>query len=241
MARTADLSDIKNRVLWRADLPLTTTRIDTTAGGELETQIQEAAAELWEEIAQFFEEDYLFAEMSMATTAGVRYVALPSDHYKTLSVWWTPTGTTTPAMLETFPAAEEYERAATPYWNSTVIPRIRERTSYGTPRLYLEPTPDAVYTLTIQYIRSMPVIDSGSEPFPGVNGWDEWIVTRVAIWAVDKDDRDSSELRADLKGQTERVRRNASRRNVRAKSAVWRRHVPRWRERTLGQVVRRPR
>jgi len=232
MARTADLSDIKNRVLWRASLPLTTTRIDTAAGGELETWIQEAAAELWEIIVQHFGDDYFFKEDAGATASGVRYVALPTDHYKTIAVWWKPSGATTSLLLDTFPADEEFDREATPYWSSTMVPRYRERES----NLYFEPTPDAVYRPVIQYVPTMPVIDSTTNPFPGVMGWDEWIVTKCARWALEKDQVDATHLERELTRQTDRILRSAPRRNIHRKHHIRRTKQARWR--TSGSYVR---
>lgn len=225
MARTADLSDIKNRVLWRADLPLTTTRIDTTAGGELETQIQEAAAELWESIVQHFGEDYFFGEDSATTAAGVRYITLPTDHYKTIAVWWKPAGASTSVLLETFPEDEEFARESTPEWSQTNMPRYRERGD----RIYFEPTPDAIYRPLIQYVPVMPVIDSSTNPFPGVHGWDEWIVTKVARWCLEKDEVDATHLERELTRQTERIMRAAPRRNIHRTQHVRRTRQSRWR------------
>lgn len=230
MARTADLSDIKNRALWRADFPLTTTRIDTTAGGELETMIQEAAADLYEQIAQFFGEDYFFKEDGITVLAGVKYAALPADHYKTIHVWWTPPGETRFRMLDVFPPDEEYDREDSPQWNSSSIPRYRERGS----KIYFEPTPDRDYRPIIQYVPVMDVVDSSGDPFPGVHGWDEWIVIKVAIACQQKDQMDTAPLERELTRQFERIKTNAPKRNIHRKQHVRRTRVPRWRGRLAG-------
>jgi len=228
MARNVTLAVLKTRALERADLPLTTTRIDTSTGGELERWIQSCAAELWEMVVQHFGENYFFEEATLTTVSGQRYVALPTDHYKTSSAWWTPTGSTTPIKLDAFPEEEEFARAATPEWSASIIPRYRERGI----QLYFEPTPDAVYSVVFQYVPIMTAVDSASNPFPGIHGWDDWIVTKVAMFAVQKDAADATHLERELGWQTKRVLRNAPKRDIHKKQHIRRSRVARWRSPT---------
>jgi hypothetical protein len=78
----------------------------------------------------------------------------------------------------------------------------------------------------------MPAIDSTTNPFPGVHGWDEWIVTRVAIKCLQKDEVDASHLERDLGRLTERIKTMAPRRNIHRKQSVRRTHEARWRNRS---------
>jgi len=236
MSRPVTLASLVRRSLERADLPLTTDRIDLSPGGEAETLVQEAAAELYEIVVQAFGDEYFFFEGTLTVTAGDRLVALPADHYKTIHLWWLGAGgfpgPTSPLRLERFPAEEDFLRWEDATWTNSKPPRYRERGA----SVYFDPAADRTYRLIIQYVPTITVIDDTSvpplivpTPFEGVHGWEEWLITWVAKRFLEKDRVDSTYLTQELSRLTARIEKFATRRNIRAKSKVQRTHEPRWR------------
>jgi hypothetical protein len=242
MSRPVSLATLKERSLTRADLPLTTTRVDTTPGGYLEQLIQEAAAELYELIAAELPEDYWFEEFAANLTPGDRDWALPTDHYKTIALWWvidpaTSIGPRKPLLLKDFGKEQDFERFGDS-WTISSPPRFRERGS----AIYFDPAPDQAYRVLLQYVPVMPVIDDTAPtptPFEGIQGWDIWIDVYVAKILLEADRVDATHLTQELDRLTARVRRNAKRRNQTRKEKVRMTHTPRWRQGTTVSKWRR--
>ena len=233
MSRPVTLASLVRRSLERADLPLTTARIDQTAGGEIETLVQEAAAELYEHVVQTFGAEYFFDEATITVTSGMRYSALPTNHYKTIHVWWIgirTVGPDSPMLLDIFPEEEDFRNWTNPLWKESDLPRYRERGQF----IFYDVVPDQNYELLMQYVpRIEPIEDLVPPltpvPFEGIHGWEEWVITWVAKRLLEKDRVDSTYLTQELSRLTARIERFAPRRNIHKKQRVRRTNERKWR------------
>lgn len=237
MSRPVTLASLVRRSLERADLPLTTERVDQSAGGEVETLVQEAAAELYEHVVQSFGAEYFYTESTIAVTSGVRYSDLPDNHYKTIHVWWIgmrTVGPDAPMLLDVFPEEEDFKNWTNPRWTEGDPPRYRERGQL----LFYDIVPDQNYELLMQYVPVMPAIEDlvpplTPVPFEGIHGWEQWIITYVAKCLLEKDRVDASHLTQELSRLTARIEKFAPRRNIHKKQRVRRTNGRKWRGLTV--------
>lgn len=78
-------------------------------------------------------------------------------------------------------------------------------------QLVFLPTPGASGTARLWYVPTRTALVNASDTFDFVSGWDEYVVTRAAIMVLDKEESDSSALRADLERIQRRVEESAPR------------------------------
>lgn len=203
MPAPVTLANLRLRTLRRADM-LTpagtpTNFIDSTANGELDTYIRESGREFYDLLVKNWGEDYFATSANLTTTAGVENVALPNDFYKLLAVDYYPAGATTPMHMRRF---NWNERATT--GPGMGYGWVREQPAYRLRmnNLWLHPTPDGVYNLTVHYV---PITGDAWDPIEGVNGWEDYIVCAAAIKCLAKEESDTSELRAELARHAQRI------------------------------------
>jgi hypothetical protein len=81
-------------------------------------------------------------------------------------------------------------------------------------QLYLVPTPNAVWTIHMDYIPIAPTLASPSSSFDGINGWEEWVILTAAIRCGAKDKDDISALVAERAIIDNRIQRLAGQRDL---------------------------
>lgn len=101
-------------------------------------------------------------------------------------------------------------------------------------RIEIWPQPSAVVHFRVAYIPWFATYDATDETgdgsdtpridpdpiYPGIMGWEEWVVIKVAIYCKDKEESDSSKLELRLAEQNERILANRPKRDVGAPERV---------------------
>jgi hypothetical protein len=73
--------------------------------------------------------------------------------------------------------------------------------------------PTGAATVTIEYVPSCPVFTSDADTFDGVDGWDELVSAKMALYVLGKRSGDPSLCMAIIQGTTKRIKSMASERN----------------------------
>ncbi len=207
MPATVTLTALKNRALRRADM-VSSHFVDTTAGGELETYIQDAARELYDIIVKAYGEDYYYATSTVNTVANTATIAVPTNFYKLLGVDTTCPGATDPVALQPFNWNERNIDVHGGWAVTTPRYRLRANT------IWFWPTPEAIYPVTIHYVPTMTAVDDGANVFDGINGWDEYIVLSTAIKCLAREESDTSQLEGELARCRQRIEDMAPPRDI---------------------------
>lgn len=212
MASNVTLETLRSRVLWRADA-VGDANLDVSPYTLLDILINVAAKELYDEILSAFGDDYYTSTPAIVptTTAGVGYLALPSDFYKLRGVAANIGGKRVALERCNWNEREQYNEADSwaNYWN---VPRYYDKAA----RLYFVPPPDGIYSIYVDYVPVCPTLAAGAPgvPFDGINGWDEYIVLRTAIMILNREESDSSALQGELAHITQRIRQLADSRDI---------------------------
>ena len=202
------LTEFKARTLRRADMSVSDFP-DLSSGGEVETYIQEAGEELYDEIIAVFGEDYFYDVSSVNTVAGTATVDLPSDFKHLLGVDAAVPGATTNRSLEKFNWNERNIFEDNVGWNWDIaIPRYRLRAG----KIWFIPTPQDVHAVTIHYVPTFTPIDDSTNVW--THGFDEFIPIRAAIKLLRREESDTVELERELEAQRARIRRIAPHRDL---------------------------
>lgn len=206
MPAPVTMTQLRTRVLRRADMvfPISPNPafVDTVTGGELDRYINEAAKEFYDLLLAAYGEDYFYASTLTTTVANVATVVLPSNFYKLLGVDATPAGAAHPIALERFNWNERNQRPTLIGWDwLSAEPRYRLRGDL----LWLMPTPDAAYPITVHYVPTLADINDTTNQLDGINGWDEFVVLRAAIKCLAKEESDTSALMAELGAAKDRI------------------------------------
>jgi len=227
MTRPVTLAALRDGARLRADMESSSFVTDA----EVEGYVQASATWLYDLILSAWGERYFFFQDDVTTTVGKSYANLPDDFYRLLKVGWVSGTATDPIRLEPYQDDEEwsdYWGVTGGVWSRNSPPRYQLRGN----RLYLDPDPTSVETLTVQYVPIMPEIDDTGPPpvaFEGVNGWDEFIIIDVAIKLRIKEESDVRDLQTERQLQMQRIEQMAPRRDVGRTHKVQRRRARRLR------------
>ncbi len=187
--------------------------------------VKESAAKLYGEIT-LANEMYYYTTTVINTTAGQEYIDFtaptpgvdapdPWGFLKLLGVDALINGQKRTLRRYDFRERNIYSDGTSLGWQS-VNPRYFPR---GATKIYLLPTPEAVYPVTVHYV---PIFDwSGygegelrGDVFDGVNGWEEFIVLDAAIKCLTKDQAlDPSLLIAERDRELQRIRNEVTQRD----------------------------
>jgi hypothetical protein len=137
--------------------------------------INAARAEFYDLLVDSRGHEYFEKTATLATTSGSAIVAMPADHYETLSI------------LLRWGAQQLEEVDALDHLGDQVAYRNWNQWAYQSPKAFREqnqlyeffPTPSAVTTLEIRYIPAAPILVGDSATFDGVNGWWKLVAARV--------------------------------------------------------------
>ena len=91
---------------------------------------------------------------------------------------------------------------------------VPQRVTTGSLRVAYLPRHSTARELVFDEIEGKDVLHTDHDPiYPGVSGWEEWIVLKVAIRLLAKEESDTSDLRADLAEVDARISAAAGRRD----------------------------
>lgn len=212
VANAVTLSELRTRVRYIADAE----NADNLADVNLNTRINAAYRELYESVSRANPTRY-YASLAAVTVAGTATIALPTDmlFLRSVAIY---AGTPIIGQTITFPAGavleqierasdnEVYQYASGESW-ARRLPRYIEE-QYN---LRFVPPPESVYGVEIRYVPVPAALIDPTEAAPGVsleawNGWDDWIVYRVAIEYAIKEERDISALASLFSRAEQRIR-----------------------------------
>lgn len=225
MARTVTLADLRSRTLIRAGFPINTQKIDTSAGGWLDDELNQSAAAFWDKILLAWGDDYGSERDTLTTTAGVDTVNLPSDFYRLIGLDWYTGGVYRDMLPFAWADRNRFQNLA---WSDGAYPRYMLSGN----RLLLVPTPTSVETLRITYVPTLTTIDS-THTLDGVHGWDEYVVLDAAVKCRESCRMEPGTLLSDRAACEARIIAMAPRRDIRETPKLVRRRGRAWMRRYL--------
>lgn len=188
---------------------------------EIEAKIQSSAKELDGKIVTAWGDKRRFAEVDLTTTVNQAWVVLPSDFFRLYKVGWVNGDAV--HRLRPMDDSEDWT-VTTANWSA--CPPVYE---IRNEQLWLAPTPTSIYTLRLHYCPVLPDVADPAAPFNGVNGWEEWVISDVAIKLLLEEEGDVSDLERHLGRQERRIIEQAPRRDVERPHTVQRVRRRRWR------------
>ncbi len=173
--------------------------------------INASYSELYDLIVSRFE-DYYTLEQSFTIAQGDATNALPSDFYKLRGVDRSING---PEDFVTVLKFNWSERN----WRNRSIQRVvtgQVNLSYRIVKdtLRIIPEDQAPGDYRLWYVPTFTRLVNSTDTLDGVNGWEEYIIIRTAIMALDKEETDSTLLVAALDGLKERIEDMAQNRDI---------------------------
>lgn len=195
------LSELRSRVRARADQENSSFVTDA----RLNAFINTAADELHGKLSDKFGENYSLSQSTFSTVAGTDTVALPTDFFRLLSVELQSGGRWVP--LRRFSVANRSKSTAA---NGIGAIEYALRGS----SIWLAPAPSGVFSGQLFYIPLRTQLALDADALTGFNGWEEYVVVRAAIMCLDKEESDTSALRADLAMLDARIESEAQRRDA---------------------------
>jgi len=197
------VSDIQERVRVRCGLPAFTSNTNVTTASIL-SMVQESARDL---SAILDTQDWYFVTTaSLATTAGVPMVSLPTNFAALQRLSWLKSSNDVialkPANLESVhpPESGDTWDVRTPGY------RIVGNT------VEFFPTPTAVYALELRYSTGMFVATAG-DTLMGQSGWDTWIVYNCCCIVKQSQDEDYSAFASERQAKLGEILARASKRD----------------------------
>ncbi len=153
----------------------------TDAADSLWAFVNEGVQELHELLVESFGADYAVSTSALTTVAGTEAYALPSDFYKLLGVDLTIAGKSRDLKKYNFKKRNLYRNIV-----GTQIPRYRVDGAY----LRLLPAPSAVYTGSILYAPTTPLLAATGSTVNFPNGWERYVVLHAAMCCLRKEESD---------------------------------------------------
>ena len=160
---------------------------------ELDRRINQALRGLYDKLIAAHGQSYYLTESTQPTVAGTSLYNLPADFYKLSSVEVDDGSNFVP--LSPFSPQERWrlKQLGVSSNSSMYVTKYRLTPS----QIALLPAPNLVYTLTVNYIPTMPALVAPGDTFDAVNGWHEWACLSAAIGMLSKEESDTRALMAE--------------------------------------------
>ena len=182
---------------------------------EWNSMISQSYKELWDILAQKFGDDYFVATpYTFTLTGGTQLYPLPSD-FKALLGAEVALNPSDPNSWITIKQFEFIQRNLLNFPNIYTfygITNIRYRLNGN--NIYIAPIPTGGQTLRIWYVPRPNQLIADTDIVDGVAGWEEYIVTDVAIKALAKTEEDVSVFAMQKAALLKRVEEAAENRNI---------------------------
>ncbi len=214
MSRTVLASDMIAQAREAADMVGSDFRSDT----QILRMINAAAPELWGLLVENYGDEYLASTRILATVAGTSSYAMEgtdpgtgtshTDVLKVLRVL-VDFGSNRMLLSNRFnPADREIYSTLSQNWQN-VLPRY----FVSGANIEFEYAPQAAHTVRIVYIPSCPVLALATA-FDGYNGWERYVVTKVAAQLLAMEESDNSVLLMELAGMKQRIESESNHRDA---------------------------
>lgn len=191
MARAVTLADLKSRCRKRADMENSGFVLDP----ELVEYINESISDLYDMLIEKYGDDYYTKPIPYAITVSgsVNQYNLPSDFYKSRGVDLV-IGSNEAISIKNFAFAErnKFKNSYSLSWGQDGVSGVRYRIIGR--KIWFLPTPDNNAVVNIWYIPLAPVLESDSDEFDPINGWEEYVIVDTAIKMLTKEESDTSAL-----------------------------------------------
>lgn len=186
MARTVTLLSLRTQARERADMEDS----DFISDSELNGYINSSIAALYELVVQATGEDYYVVSTEFNTVVGQETYDLPSDFFKAWGMdakldnsdWCT---------LRKFNFRER-NRYHDDSFSRRGVTGIRYRIIGSS--IYLTPVPDSAVPVRLWYVPAPTKLESDSDTFDGIAGWEEYVVVDAAIKMLNKEESDVTVL-----------------------------------------------
>lgn len=199
MANLVTLSDIRTQAQQHADME----NSDFVSDSEWLFYINQAYAELYDILVSKFE-DYYTDSYSYTVPSGEYTIPLPSDFYKLRRLdystgsgddeWYT-------VLKYNFTEGNWKNNRVLTTWSNRIP--IEYRLIKNTIKLLPEQSSNGNYRLW--YVPSFTRLADDSDTVDGVNGWEDYIIIKAAIYALTKEETDTTVLQAALAQLRERI------------------------------------
>lgn len=217
MARSRTLAQLRTEVEQRADLPTSSTSGTRFIESELNRYINQSIRRFVGFLIANYSESYFRSSSTIAVSAGTRTYSLPSDFFQLISLVVTIDGNRT--HLERSQNEQQDIDVNNVGWQQGT-PKYRLLSS----TVAFDPTPQASYTVTINYHSLYFCYSSGgtaqsdlsadADYLDGFNGWEEWVINDAAIKCKLKDEESIVELQAVNDRIEQEIRKAAAHRDA---------------------------
>jgi hypothetical protein len=182
MADSVLLTSLRDRILQKADMQ-NSTFVSST---ELDAVIDEAAAELYDQLASAEGADYFAKPHTFTTTAGTDTYALPADFYRLKRVRWMMSSSKgIPLRRASVDALDGYDESQG--WFEGYHHGTNARYRIEGDSLVFVPIPRAVHTVKLVYL---PPWDRAATNMDVRNGWELYLIYAGVIHCVLKEEGD---------------------------------------------------
>ena len=184
MARTRTLAEIRTQVRRTTAQE----RTDFVTDAELVVEINQAGAELWDLITKV-NPDFYLVRATVTTTAGTEEYTLAAGIAYIRSVSLSVGGQWQDIQAYPQGEANAFEVPFMPPRFGTYTRYLFQRNGQdgAAARLSFRPDPGS-NTYRYEYVPAWPDLVSDADEFDGINGWEDYIVQRVAIYVRQKAD-----------------------------------------------------
>lgn len=185
------------------------------SASEWTSMINASYQELYGLILQTYGPSHYYFNTSIITTDGVNETfSLPSDFFKLVGVdlQYVSGQPQSYVTLRPFTMAERNRWSFPTYL--TVFGWTNLHYALQGSNLWLKPLPQSGQSIKLYYYPRLTLLVSGSDTLDGVNGWEEYIVTDVAIKALQKEESDVSVLMAQKAAIIQRLEAEAENRDA---------------------------
>lgn len=170
MAANVTLLAMRDRVRKRADMENSNFFTDA----QITTELNVSLRWLYNLLVECYGADYYVSSTTDASASGTATYALPADFFKLLGLGVTQDGTRYVA-LRRFARSQRNTRPN----QATYLRDYRYRLEGSNYRII--PTPPTGLTFKIIYVPTFTDLSNDSDPFDGINGFEEWAVLDTAI------------------------------------------------------------
>ncbi len=194
MSQTITVSDIQSRVCTLCDLPATLTTDTTVTAAQMLDFLKVSCEMLSGLVGERAAEMYFVTSGTLSTVAATATVALPSGFSDLLKLTWQKSESEEVALERAQP---EDMRAWPLSWGDSECTRVTYALRGSNLALY--PTPDAIYTLNIDYSTGLYPTSTAST-FVAKDNWQLWVTYQACLLVRARQQKDASDFRVMLYG-----------------------------------------
>lgn len=194
MASLVTLLELKNRSRKRANQE----NSNFVGPEEHLSYINEAAQELYDLLVSAYGENYKEASATFSTVQGqtdYAFATIAPDYYKLMGVDIIFSATDR-RTLKRFDHRDRNKFRNAVQWQFGGQTNIRYRQK-GDYLSFMGP-PQGVYSMELLYVPAMTKLEVNTDTFDGINGWERYIVAKVAKKMKDKQEDDTSALEREI-------------------------------------------